>query len=387
MIELKHLKKVFEGGTPFTDINAVINKGDAISIIGPSGTGKTTLLRCINMMDPPTTGQVIVDGEDVTVPGYDLAKLRKKVGMVFQSFNLFEHYTVVENIMEPQMLLLKKSKQEAYDRAIELLKTVNLSNKALAYPSELSGGQKQRVAIARTLAMDPEVILFDEPTSALDPAMVGEVEDVMKKLKKMGTTMLVVTHEMRFAREIANRVFFLSEGGIYEEGSPEEIFDHPSKPLTQEFFSRKKTCEMTLSYEDNDFFSMATTFREFMEPYGASKRQRGFFSVLCDELLYPLFDNSKEIDGTKLAEGSNVPDDSNVIAGSTAGGLSVHLKLVCNDINMNHKMVISIDGLDGNPMEEPYMDDLNRSIFQKQVKDLTCEQVNGSWQIGFTLVP
>jgi len=363
MIELKHLKKVFEGGTPFTDINAVINKGDAISVIGPSGTGKTTLLRCINMMDPPTSGQVIVDGEDVTAPGYDLSKLRKKIGMVFQSFNLFDHYTVIENIMEPQMLLLNKSRQEAYDRAIELLKTVNLSSKALSYPSELSGGQKQRVAIARTLAMDPEVILFDEPTSALDPAMVGEVEDVMKKLKKMGTTMLVVTHEMRFAREIANRVFFLSEGGIYEEGTPEQVFDHPEKPLTQEFFSRKKTCEITMTREENDVPSMATFFREFMIPYGASKRQREFFSVLSDEFLFPVYEHSE------------------------SDSLSVHMKLVCNDITMLHKMVIRVEGIEGNPLEEPLMDELNQKIFQKQVMDLVCEEKNKGWQLSFTLAP
>ncbi len=361
MIELKKLKKEFEDVTPFFDINTTINKGDAISIIGPSGTGKTTLLRCINMMDPPTSGQVIVDGEDVTVPGYDLTNLRKKIGMVFQSFNLFEHYTVIENLMEPQILLLKKSRQEAYDCAIELLKTVNLSSKALSYPSELSGGQKQRVAIARTLAMDPEVILFDEPTSALDPAMVGEVEDVMKRLKKTGITMIVVTHEMRFAREIANRVFFLSEGIIYEEGTPEQIFDNPQKPLTKEFFSRKRTCEIKVTRENDDFYSMATAFREFMLPYGATKRQQEFFSVLCDEFMYPVFNHSR------------------------SETLSAHLKLICSESITLHKMVISIEGIEGNPMLEPYLDDLNRKIINAQIKGLECAETKDGWQLSFGL--
>jgi len=363
MIELRHLKKEFDGGTPFYDINAVIHKGDAISVIGPSGTGKTTLLRCINMMDPPTSGQIIVDDEEVTVPGYDLSGLRKKIGMVFQSFNLFDHYTAIENIMEPQILLLKKSRQEAYDRAVELLKTVNLSSKALSYPSELSGGQKQRVAIARTLAMDPEVILFDEPTSALDPTMVGEVEDVMKRLKKMGTTMIVVTHEMRFAREIANRVFFLSDGVIYEEGTPEEIFDHPQKPHTREFFARKRACEITVTKEENDFYSMATAFREFLLPFSTTKRQRDFFSVLCDEFLHPVF------------------------AHSEASAPSAHLKLICSETTTLHKMVIRLDDCGGDPLREPLTDKLNRTIFQAQIRDLICEESEGGWNLAFTLAP
>ena len=179
MIEIEHLKKEYENVTPLEDVNVTINEGDIISVIGPSGTGKSTLLRCINLLETPTSGTIRVDGEEITAPKYDISSIRKKMGMVFQSFNLFGHMTVIENVMIPPMDLLGKSKQEAYDEGMKLLRMVGLAQKALNYPDELSGGQKQRVAIARTLAMDPEIILFDEPTSALDPTMVGEVQAVI----------------------------------------------------------------------------------------------------------------------------------------------------------------------------------------------------------------
>ena len=229
MIELKHLRKEYDIVTPLKDVNTVINDGDIISVIGPSGTGKSTLLRCINMLETPTSGQVIINGVDVTAPKCDLGKIRQKTGMVFQSFNLFGHLTVIENIMLAQLDLLGKSRQEAYDEGMRLLRTVGLADKALKYPDELSGGQKQRVAIARTLAMDPDTILLDEPTSALDPTMVGEVQAVIRELATTGKTMLIVTHEMNFARFICNRVFYMDEGGIYEDGTPEQIFEHPQK--------------------------------------------------------------------------------------------------------------------------------------------------------------
>ena len=190
MIEIKHLRKVFDDDTiPLKDIDITINDGDVISIIGPSGTGKSTLLRCINMLTEPTSGSIIVDGQDITEKGCNLNEIRKKMGMVFQSFNLFGHLTIIENIMNPQITLLGRSRQEAYDKAMYLLKQVGLASKVFAYPEELSGGQQQRIAIARTLAMDPDIILFDEPTSALDPSMIGEVQSVIKMLAKTGRTM------------------------------------------------------------------------------------------------------------------------------------------------------------------------------------------------------
>ena len=251
ILTVNNLTKSFGELTPINNVSFEVNKGDVISIIGPSGTGKSTLIRCLNMLEKPTNGQIILEGcGDVTAPGFDLTVLRKRVGMVFQSFNLFEHRTVVENIMMAPMNLLGLSKQDAYDRAMELLKRVGLASHARKYPSQLSGGQKQRVAIARTLAMEPEVILFDEPTSALDPLMVGEVLSVITELAKSGTTMLIVTHEMNFAKNVANRVFYLDQGGIYEQGTPEEIFDSPKRERTIFFINQAKEFKKTVDLTD-----------------------------------------------------------------------------------------------------------------------------------------
>ena len=253
MIELKHLEKKYERATPLVDVNTIINDGDVISIIGPSGSGKSTLLRCINLLEKPTAGQILLDGVDITAPKYDVTQARRRMGMVFQSFNLFGHLTVIENLMLAPMDILKKSKQEAYETGIALLKRVGLQGRELQYPDQLSGGQMQRVAIARTLAMDPDVILLDEPTSALDPAMVKEVQTVIQDLTQTGKTILIVTHEMQFARAICNRVLYLDQGGIYEEGTPEQIFDHPQKELTRRFIRRLKVLELLIDSREYDF--------------------------------------------------------------------------------------------------------------------------------------
>ena len=263
MIRIEHLKKEYPNATPLKDVNVVINDGDVISIIGPSGTGKSTLLRCINMLEKPTDGHIWVDDDEITAPKSDICRIRRRMGMVFQSFNLFGHLTVIENIMLAPMDLLKKSKQEAYDEGMRLLRKVGLAEKALNYPDELSGGQKQRIAIARTLAMDPEVIMFDEPTSALDPTMVGEVQAVIRELVKTGKTMLIVTHEMAFARAICNRVFYMDEGGIYEDGAPEQIFDDPQRENTRRFVRRLKVLELNIESRDYDFLSMAREIDQY----------------------------------------------------------------------------------------------------------------------------
>ena len=238
MIELVHLEKKYEQTTPLKDVNAVINDGDVISVIGPSGTGKSTLIRCINLLDRPTGGKIILNGEEITAPGYPVEKARRKMGMVFQSFNLFGHLTVIENLMAAPMDILHKSKQEAYDTGVELLKRVGLSGRELRYPHQLSGGQKQRVAIARTLAMEPEIILLDEPTSALDPELTKEVLHVIKDLKTAGNTMIVVTHEMDFARNASDKVIFMANGIIEESGTPGKIFESPESPLLQSFLKQ-----------------------------------------------------------------------------------------------------------------------------------------------------
>ncbi len=253
MIELLHLRKEYPNVTPLQDVNAVINDGDIISVIGPSGTGKSTLLRCINMLERPTGGRILLDGMDITAPDCDLPMARRKMGMVFQSFNLFGHLTIIENLMLAPMDILKKSKREAHETGLALLRRVGLAGREYQYPDQLSGGQKQRVAIARTLAMDPDVILFDEPTSALDPTMVGEVQSVIRDLSDTGKTMIIVTHEMNFAKAICNRVFYMDQGGIYEDGTPAQIFDAPQKELTRRFIYRLKTLDIKIDSPDHDF--------------------------------------------------------------------------------------------------------------------------------------
>ena len=297
MIELIHLEKKYENVTPLKDVNVKINDGDVISIIGPSGTGKSTLIRCINMLERPTSGKVIFNGEDISAPKYDLTKARKKMGMVFQSFNLFPHLTIIENIMLPQIDILKKTKQEAYDKGVELLKVVGLNGREMNYPDELSGGQKQRVAIARTLAMDPEIILFDEPTSALDPTMVGEVQAVITNLAKTGKTMMIVTHEMNFAKEVANRVFYMDEGGIYEDGTPEQIFEHPEKELTKRFIKRLKVLEFNIDNDNYDFIECVSQIDQYciknMVPNKIKYRIQLAFEEMLQQILPPIIKNGK----------------------------------------------------------------------------------------------
>lgn len=238
MISVKNLCKSFGDHQVLKDINEHIAPGEKIVIIGPSGSGKSTFLRCMNLLERPTFGQIIFDGIDITDPKTDINKVRQHMGMVFQHFNLFPHKTIMENItLAPVRLKLMKS-EEAKEEALRLLKLVNLEEKADAYPGQLSGGQKQRIAIVRSLAMKPKMMLFDEPTSALDPEMVGEVLEVMKNLADQGMTMAVVTHEMGFAKEVGTRVMFMDEGRILEQGTPEDIFDHPKEARTQEFLSK-----------------------------------------------------------------------------------------------------------------------------------------------------
>lgn len=237
MIEVKDLVKYFDKNLVLNGINQRISKGEKIVIIGPSGSGKSTFLRCLNMLETPTSGKIEFEGIDLMDPKTDLDKVRQKMGMVFQHFNLFPHLTVLENITLAPVTLKLKTKEEAEKTARQLLERIGLSDKADAYPSKISGGQKQRIAIVRALAMNPDVMLFDEPTSALDPEMVGEVLQVIKELAKEGMTMVVVTHEMGFAREVADRVIFMDEGKIYEEGTPEDIFDKPQTPRLQQFLN------------------------------------------------------------------------------------------------------------------------------------------------------
>ena len=238
LFEIKGLQKKFGELTVFDGLDETISKGDVVVIIGPSGGGKSTFIRCLNLLEQPTAGTILFEGQDIMAKGFDVNRHRQKVGMVFQQFNLFNNLTVLENITISQIKVKGLSQAESEAKAMTLLKRVGLDDKAGSYPSQLSGGQKQRIAIVRALAMEPDVLLFDEPTSALDPEMVGEVLQVISDLAKDGITMVVVTHEMGFARKVGTRVLFMDGGQIAEEGTPEQIFEHPQNPRTKEFLSK-----------------------------------------------------------------------------------------------------------------------------------------------------
>ena len=285
VIAISHLKKSYPNVTPLGDVNAEIFKGDVITVIGPSGTGKSTLLRCINRLEAPTGGEIKIFGKDTSDKKVNLNLLRQHMGMVFQSFNLFGHLTVIENVILAPTVLKGVPRQEALMDGMELLRMVGMAQKATSYPDELSGGQKQRVAIARTLAMDPKIVLFDEPTSALDPTMVGEVLSVMKQLASEGLTMMIVTHEMQFARDVSTRIFYMDEGIIYEEGTPDEIFDSPKRDKTRAFVKRLKTLTLSVESLDYDFISMSESIRQFGEKNILPKKQVENLRRVYEEIL------------------------------------------------------------------------------------------------------
>ena len=286
MIRVEHLSKKFGDLTVLSDVNIHIKKGEVISVIGPSGTGKSTFLRCLNLLDPPSGGKIFIDGQEITAPGAKVSLLRQKMGMVFQDFNLFMHLSVLDNLILAPVKLLGKSKEEATAQARELLQMVGLLAKEKAYPSELSGGQKQRVAIARCLAMKPDIILFDEPTSALDPTMVSEVLGVIRRLAGTGMTMVIVTHEMQFARDVSTRVLYMDQGIIYEEGPPSQVFDNPQKEATRTFINRIRNLEwLTEDYEHFDIYALTTEVEQFCEKHFLGPARKNDIMHLVEETM------------------------------------------------------------------------------------------------------
>jgi len=285
MIRITNLSKHYGDLIVLKNINTEIHPGEVISIIGPSGTGKSTLLRCMNLLETPTGGMIEVDGIPLLDKQTNVPALRQRMGMVFQSFNLYAHLSVIENLTIGPRKLKGKSRKEATDKAIELLKLVGLAEKAHSLPEELSGGQKQRVAIARCMAMEPEILLFDEPTSALDPTMVSEVLSVIRRLSKEGMTMVIVTHEMEFARNISSRVFYMDEGIIYEEGSPEQIFDHPQKEKTRAFINRIRSLEIPVNSKDYDLYGIQALLKSFCDKHFLAARTLEFIQHLAEEIL------------------------------------------------------------------------------------------------------
>ena len=273
LLRISHLKKSYGNLDVLRDINTEVHRGEVISIIGPSGTGKSTFLRCLNLLEQPTGGSIVVDGKDILAKGYPVNRLRQKMGMVFQSFNLFEHKTVLENVIFAPCQLRRMPEEEARREGLALLRKVGLAEKADVYPSSLSGGQKQRVAIARALAMKPDVILFDEPTSALDPTMVGEVLSVIRQLAKEGMTMLIVTHEMKFAHDVSTRIFFMYDGYIHEDGSPRQIFESPVHSATKVFIQRIRKEVFEIGGPDFDFLGMHSAVSAFCHKYGIPEKE------------------------------------------------------------------------------------------------------------------
>lgn len=285
MISMEHLSKRFGTLEVLKDITTDIHSGEVIAIIGPSGTGKSTLLRCLNLLEQPSGGRILVDGVDMLAKTTNVPNIRQKMGMVFQSFNLYAHLTVLENLTIGPVRLLHQNKAAAEVKARELLKLVGLGEKAASYPDQLSGGQKQRVAIARCLAMEPRIILFDEPTSALDPTMISEVLAVIRRLARDGMTMAIVTHEMEFARTIANRVFYMDEGLIYEQGPPQQIFDQPQREKTRAFINRVRSFNWHSGSADYDLYALNGQIETFTTKHLLGSAVTASLQLLAEEML------------------------------------------------------------------------------------------------------
>jgi polar amino acid transport system ATP-binding protein len=285
MIRTANLSKHFGELVVLADISTEINRGEVTSIIGPSGAGKSTFLRCLNLLETPTGGSIFIDGIPLLDKRTNVPKLRQKIGMVFQSFNLYAHLSVIDNLTIGPVKLLGKSREQARARAVELLKLVGLGEKTESYPDELSGGQKQRAAIARCMAMDPETLLFDEPTSALDPTMVSEVLAVIRALSKAGMTMVIVTHEMEFARNVSTRVLYMDEGVIYEEGPPSQIFDNPQREKTRAFIQRIRSLSQHLGSRAYDLYAIQGRMEAFCEKHMVSRRVAGYVTLVTEEVL------------------------------------------------------------------------------------------------------
>ena len=301
LIEVTHLRKEYPNVTPLKDVNFEVNPGDVISIIGPSGTGKSTLLRCLNLLEKPTAGKIVVDGDEITNPSCNVALVRRKMGMVFQSFNLFDNFDVLDNVCRAPIKLLHVPADEARAQAMGLLRRVGLADKAHSFAGDLSGGQQQRVAIARAVAMRPKILLFDEPTSALDPTMIAEVLTVIRGLAREGMTMVIVTHEMRFARTISNRVFYMDEGGIYEQGSPEDIFDHPTRERTRQFIKRLKTLRLSVDTSSVDYLGAITQLDRFGSDAGLSPQTLRNITLAIEELIFQCIVPAAREQGATLA--------------------------------------------------------------------------------------
>ncbi len=339
MIQIEHLSKHFGDVAVLRDINATIEPGEVISVIGPSGTGKSTLLRCLNLLDQPSGGRIVVNGQNLLDSTTDVAALRRRMGMVFQSFNLFAHLTALENLTVGPQRLLGIAADDARQEGLRLLQMVGLGECAERFPHELSGGQKQRVAIARCLSMQPEIILFDEPTSALDPTMVSEVLAVIRRLARQGMTMLIVTHEMAFARDVSSRVFYMDEGVIYEEGPPAQIFDAPQRPRTRDFIHRVRSIQCQISSAAFDLYAIFGQIERFCEKHAIAPERQNTLQLLTEELL--------------------------TLLTATPGPVDIALTIAFAEGSRTLEVRTDSSGAPGNPLDSPdSTDDLGRRLIE-----------------------
>jgi len=337
MIKVSGLTKKFGELVVFQNVNSHINKGECIAVIGPSGTGKSVFFRTIAMLEKPDSGSVFINGIDITRKGVDLNLVREKMGMVYQGFHLFSHLDVLDNIILAPRLVRKQNREVAKKKAMKLLSLVGLEDKANSYPHELSGGQQQRIAIARSLAMDPEIILFDEPTSALDPTMTCEVLSIIRKLTKMGLTMLIVTHEMNFAKEVADRVFYMDEGGIYEEGTPAAIFDNPQKEKTKAFIHRLKIFNYEIHSKKFDRVTMNAEIEIFCQKYNLSATKVYHIQLFLEELISEIFNHCDQASPPDIGFSIEFSDQNNET--------SIFLSFMANEFNPFNGQEDDIDNL------------------------------------------
>ena len=338
LLEVRQLRKKFPGSEPLKDVNCTVRQGEVISIIGPSGTGKSTFLRCINRLERPSGGNIFFHGEEITDDPAVIRRMRQKIGMVFQSFNLFSNMNVLDNIVTVPVMLKKTDRDAAVKNAMRLLDQVGLARKAESYPDELSGGQKQRIAIVRTLAMEPEILLFDEPTSALDPSMIDEVLAMIRSLKRKNYAMMIVTHEMRFAENVSDRIFFMNDGVIYEEGTPEEIFHAPQRDATRIFINRLKTYEKVFENVNIDFTGIQGEIASFAHRQFMSSRRNTYLQLMFEELVY----------GSLMKRGGDI--------------FPIGMKILYNEPLDECEVKITYGGEAWNPMEEA--DEISLCILQ-----------------------
>ncbi len=358
MIEVRNLKKSFGENTILENVNFTVNDGESVVIIGGSGCGKSTLLRCLNHLIVPEEGEILFNGQNILDKNANIDEFRRHIGMVYQHFNLFEHLNIMENMILAPMKVLKLSQDEAVARAEKLLDKVGMLNRKYRMPDALSGGQKQRVAIARTLMMEPDMILFDEPTSALDPTMVDEVESVIKKLISNGMTSVIVTHEMRFAEKISDRTIFLAEKSIYEEGPSSQVFTNPQRELTRQFIYRSRLFSREVSAETVDYYSLLSELRAFAVPYGCTAEQSRGITSCFDEILMPLL---------------------------TAGN-KCEVHLICSESGTGHKLILEFPELESDPLTAPQLDAIGIKLLSRYAESIASARNSaGRWEVTVTL--